>query len=682
MSGIAVAADWTQPDAGEESVRRMLAAMPHRSPDGTRVARLPHCVLGFALRATTAREWAAAQPLHDPLRGLWIVGDARIDNRDDLCAALGVKVPPSDVELLLLGYEKWGRGLAERLHGDFAFAIWNERDRSLYAARDAFGMRPLFYRHGPGRLLVASEVDALLATREFGWEIADQTVADFLARNRYRDHGRTFFREVRRLPPGHWMAASEAGLEQRRWFVYPDLPCHTSSEGEDAAEFRHRFRRAVADRLDSEGPIFSELSGGLDSASIACMADAIHREDGADRPPLTLASALYPGFACDERPYVEAVERRVRLRCEAWDATATHPGTSDPWPLAGPWREDAAFASPDAQRLARAAGARAILTGAGGDTLLFEAGVFRDLATRGRLVRLARETLLTSVYAATPGRDLFLEALRAAVPGAIRRAFRRMKPPPLEPPPGWLGPRLRPAWRQSSPPDHPAAARSWTQRLTWAWLTAPTSAWHIEIGELLAARHGLQLRCPFLDRRLAAWVLAVPWQRRLPQGRMKRLLREAMRELLPPEVAERRAVTVFDDFVAWSARRAAPRLAPLLAASRWESAGYVDQGAARALLTSVERGASSAMAGADLRNIAMLESWLRLIDGADRRRAGMAESGASESSGPGAGQPADGQVREEYRPPEVRPLGNLRDLLGKTGPSLDNPHNPNNPTRP
>lgn len=678
MSGIAVAVDWSRPDAGEESVRRMLAAMPHRAPDGTRVARLPHCVLGFALRAATTRERAAAQPLHDPLRGLWIVGDARIDNRDDLAAALGVKVLPSDVEILLLGYERWGQGLAEKLHGDFAFAIWNERERTLYAARDAFGMRPLFWHEGPGRVLVASEVDALLETREFGWEIEDQTVADFLARNRYRDLGRTFFREVRRLPPGHWMAASGAGLAERRWFVYPDQPCHSESEAEDAAEFRHRFRQAVADRLDAEGPIFSELSGGLDSGSIACMADAIYREDGAGRPPLTLASALYPGFACDERPYVEAVRAKVLLRCEAWDATAAEPGSFDSWPHAGPWRE---FASPEARRRARAAGARAILTGTGGDTLLFEMGIFRDLASRGRLVRLARETLWTKLYAATPGRDLFLEALRAAVPGPARRAFRRLKPPPREPPPDWLGPRLRPTWRRASPPVYPEAAGSWTQRLTWAWLTMPTSAWQLEIDELLAARYGLQLRCPFLDQRLAAWVLAIPWERRLPAGRMKRLLREAMDGLLPPEVAERRAVTVFDDFVAWSALRAARQVSPLLATSRWRCAGYVDQGAARALLSSVEQGGANSSAGADLWNIAMLEAWMRSVQGAIRGRADMGQGSAGKGPGPGPDERLDSEAGDGYQPPEVRPIGNLRDLLGKSGTADDSP-NPHFPARP
>ncbi len=109
MSGIAVAVDWERAEGGTGAVRRMLSAMPHRSPDGASVAAASHAALGMGLRATTARERAAAQPLHDPVAGLWLVADARIDNRDEVSRALDLPAPPaSDAELLL-------RGLAEEL---------------------------------------------------------------------------------------------------------------------------------------------------------------------------------------------------------------------------------------------------------------------------------------------------------------------------------------------------------------------------------------------------------------------------------------------------------------------------------------------------------------------------------------------------------------------------------------
>jgi len=615
MSGLAVAVDWERAEGGTEAVRRMLSAMPHRSPDGASVAAAPHAALGMGLRATTARERAAAQPLRDPEAGLWLVADARIDNRDEVSRALDLPAPPaSDAALLLRGLARLGAALASRLEGDFAFAAWDERRRVLVAARDAMGLRPLFWRAAGTGLLLASEVDALLDAGGEA-EVEPAAVLDFL-RHRIGPAVRTFFRGIHRLPPGHVLEAGEGGVRDLGHARPPPLRPEPPSRGEDVAGVRRRLRAAVARRIESGGPVVLALSGGLDSGAIACMAEDLHREDPRGQAPLLLASAVFRGFAADEAPYLEAVLSRVRFRCERWDASAAPPAAPEPLPRAHPVRDPMTGGALRALEVARAAGSRVLLMGLGGDELFLEAGVLEDLARRGRLVTLARETLGGKSYTATPGPRLLADAVRAAAPSWARRAFRAVFPRRAVPPPAWLGPALRPLW---PPPDrpHPDPVPSRVQTDVRGLLTGQDVFFAVEVAELGAARAGLQLRLPFLDRSLIEWVHSIPWERRLPRGLMKRLLRDAMAGLWPEALARRRDVALAGDYLAWSIRRTVPLLAPTVEGLRWEAEEFIVHGEAKRLLASLpDTGSVSTWwKWMETWDAASLESWLRAARG-------------------------------------------------------------------
>jgi asparagine synthase (glutamine-hydrolysing) len=130
--------------------------------------------------------------------------------------------------------------------------------------------------------------------------------------------------------------------------------------------------------------------------------------------------------------------------------------------------------------------------------------------------------------------------------------------------------------------------------------------------ELDAARAGLQLRLPFLDRALVEWVHAIPWQRRLPGGLMKRLLRDAMAGIWPEQLARRREVAIADDYIVWCLSRSVPLLAPAMEEPRWEAAEFVDHGEAARLLDSMRGSAGAACrTWLELWYIVTLEAWLR-----------------------------------------------------------------------
>jgi asparagine synthase (glutamine-hydrolysing) len=248
-----------------------------------------------------------------------------------------------------------------------------------------------------------------------------------------------------------------------------------------------------------------------------------------------------------------------------------------------------------------------LLSGFGGDELVVERGVFLDLAVRLRVVALVSEAWLGPRYSASPPRFLFWEALRGAVPARVRRVLRAFVPRPEPTPPDWLGPRLRRLFPLPVEEEPGLAWTNFTQRTTFLGLTRPGLSLSLELLGLAAARRGVELRFPFLDLKLARFVLALPPERRRPRGLLKRLLRESLRELLPREIAERDRVTTGEAIDADQRTRNVDLVRTVLEDEEpWRSAPFVDREAARNLLR--EAGAEAWIA---LWDMATLELWLR-----------------------------------------------------------------------
>ncbi|HSP56152.1 MAG TPA: asparagine synthetase B, partial [Dehalococcoidia bacterium] len=148
-------------------IARMGEVMAHRGPDGSGTWSEGPAALGHLMLHSTRESLHEELPLPRPGGELVITADARIDNRDELIAALDLNGTArdgmADSELILLAYERWGEGCAERLVGDFAFAIWDGRRQMMFCARDHFGMKPFYYHLSPTLFALGSEIKALLA---------------------------------------------------------------------------------------------------------------------------------------------------------------------------------------------------------------------------------------------------------------------------------------------------------------------------------------------------------------------------------------------------------------------------------------------------------------------------------------------------------------------------------------
>ena len=314
MSGIAGTLRFDGQDAAESDLRRMAARMAHRGPDGIEAWASGPVAVAHLRLAVTPEDLRERQPAHHSASGVTLVADLRLDARDDLAhqlglgrAAVGLANGPTDADLLVQAYLKWGHETPERLVGDFAFAVWDARDQTVFAAVDPFSVRTLYYHDAPGRLFAfASEAKALLALDEIPDAIDTVRLAHYLSGTR-TDLERSIFDRIRAVAPAQAVVASSTGV--RRWTYY-EMAAGTglgSLQGDEGVEaFRETFDRAVGDRTRSAFPVGAQLSGGLDSSSIAVVArDALRERDGGPLHTFTLTFDATP--TTDERAYAQAV---------------------------------------------------------------------------------------------------------------------------------------------------------------------------------------------------------------------------------------------------------------------------------------------------------------------------------------------------------------------------------------
>jgi len=248
-----------------------------------------------------------------------VVVDGTIDNRAELARKLGLpplaSTPEATSRLIATTYERWGANCAAHLHGEFAFLLWDRRERRLLAARDALGLRELFTRDLGRESLIASQLQMLLESPGLSG-VDEEFVADFLSCRAYCGPG-TPFKSVRRLQAGHWLSLSSSRSDTQRFWSPPSEPESSAghrSDGEIEEHFLSVFREAVDRCLGTGGRVWAELSGGLDSSSITALAhEILKNEPGRARDFATVTSVFDHTPQSDERSWSEAVVERYEL---------------------------------------------------------------------------------------------------------------------------------------------------------------------------------------------------------------------------------------------------------------------------------------------------------------------------------------------------------------------------------
>jgi asparagine synthase (glutamine-hydrolysing) len=254
-------------------------------------------------------------PWVDPRSGLVIVSDARLDARQELIEKLGItdnRVSSfTDSELILSAFRAWGRDCVAHLLGQFSFVICDPRKHTLFCARDHIGSRPFYYHLSRDLFVFASSAYSVAAHVSVRAPINRSRVGDFLEGSLERINDTcSFFQNVVRLPPAHWMEVSSDRIVTRRyWGLDPDRQLELSSDEEYADSFEEILQKSIQDGMSGHGQVASMLSGGVDSSTIVGIArDTLAKSNKAPLKTFSgISDVAADGLPCRETYFVNSV---------------------------------------------------------------------------------------------------------------------------------------------------------------------------------------------------------------------------------------------------------------------------------------------------------------------------------------------------------------------------------------
>jgi asparagine synthase (glutamine-hydrolysing) len=542
--------------------RSRIDIVAHRGPDGEGwrefMSSAGPVALGHRRLAIIDVSDAGLQPMADACDRYHLVFNGEIYNyvelREELRARGCIFTTDTDSEVLLQAYALWGEACLDRLLGMFAFLIWDERDKRLFAARDRFGIKPLYVVATPQGVAFASEIKQLLDLPGVARRMNLARVHDFLASGVSDHTAETMFEGVVQVQPGCCVTIDAASpwrgeIAPRRWYAIPPHSTLRMSEEDAAERFRELLTDSVRIHLRSDVPVGSCLSGGLDSSAIVCLMSGMLEKEGGR---VNTVSACYAEKSVDEKPFMDAVVVQT--------GAAPHwvfPRADDVFARASDitWHQDEPFGSTSifAQwcvfEEARRAGVKVMLDGQGADEQLAGyhgayAYYMADLVRRLRLVALVRTMVERQ---RVHGVSLIEQAKRFAgpvLPGPLRRFALRQRARTVDY--DWLrgdaygG--LQPApngfeaasGANGLPPVTDVA--SLCVVLTFASNLQMLLHWE----DRNSMAHSIEARVPFLDHRLVEFALALGNEHKIVRSDTKRVLRRSMAGILPKAVAERR----------------------------------------------------------------------------------------------------------------------------------------------
>lgn len=548
---------------GFEPDARRIDVVAHRGPDGrgweTYASPKGPVALGHRRLAIIDVSDAGLQPMCDASRRYWLVFNGEIYNyielREEMRAKGEIFVSESDSEVLLRAYMLWGEDALPRLRGMFAFLIWDDRDKKFFAARDRYGIKPLYMVMTPRGAAFGSEIKQLLGLPGVSGRMNVARVHDFLASGISDHTSETMFEGVVQLRGGEKIAidASRDGAieaQPHRW--YPATAGDISlSEDEAAARFRELLTESVSLHLRSDVPVGSCLSGGLDSSSIVCLMSQM-MGSGAGGAKVNTVSACYAEKSVDEKPFMEAVVAHAHT-----EPHYIFPKADDVFQRASDitWHQDEPFGSTSifAQwcvfEEARRVGVKVMLDGQGADEQLagYHGGFsyyMADLTRRRQFKQLLTTIIERNRYHGTPIAEQIKHHLVPLLPrglgGLLRRQHRALTQH------DWLGTDLlrqngnpRTAFELASdelglPPVTDLRALCMT--MTYGSNLAMLLHWE----DRNSMAHSIEARVPFLDHPLVEFDLALGNDHKIVGGDTKRVLRRGMAHVLPESVRERR----------------------------------------------------------------------------------------------------------------------------------------------
>lgn len=522
MCGIAGIFDTKNRPVAERDLQAMADILAHRGPDDEGIHVNDHVGLAFRRLSIIDLSPAGHQPMSNESGTIHIVFNGEIYNYRELGAVLRAKgfrfQSKTDTEVLLHAYEAYGPDCVKRLNGMFAFALYDAEKDRIFCARDRLGIKPLYYLLDDGRFFFASEIKAILAALKQKPEVNLNALNEYFTfQNIFTDE--TLFNSIKILPAGHTLTVQRDGTVTVEQYWTPVFrPKRTMTYREAVEELRDIFTKATTRHLIGDVPVGSQLSGGMDSASLVAVATQSipHFMTFTAGFDLALAQGLERNF--DERQDAECVARHVKSEHYSM---VIQPGDMERilprliWHL-----EDLRLGNsyPNyyicqlASKFVKVA-----LSGAGGDEL------FAGYPWRYELVQDATEPKeFDRKYFAYWQRLVPEDQKKKFFQPAVWKSIRKEQP--------------YESYRSTIAPVDDLDPLS--KCLYFELITFLHGLLIVE--DKVSSAHGLEVRVPFLDARLIDFALSVPPEWKVKNGTGKAILREALKPLLPKAIIAKR----------------------------------------------------------------------------------------------------------------------------------------------
>lgn len=538
-----------QSEAKEADIRRMMDAVSHRGPDGGGCALFGSLALGHRRLSILDLSENAFQPMR--YLGRYVTtynGEIYnyIELREEL-KALGYSFSTDcDTEVLLASYACWGEDCLNRFNGMWGFCIYDEQERKLFCARDRFGIKPFYYTQREGYFAFASEIKQLLLLEDSAPQANRDALLAFLIAAQLDHSSATLFEGIFQLEPGTCLTfdLDTRRLAIRRWYELARVkPSHASFD-ENVRIYRERFADAVRLRLRSDVPVGSCLSGGLDSSAIVCTINRLLREGGTAFEQ-HVVSACFDEPQYDERPYMDAVLEQTGAISHRTFPNVEHVlDELDHFTrqMDEPITSTSHYAQWCVYREAKKSGLAVMLDGQGSDEQLagyteFFDLMFIELVRSFRFVKLEREIRYfnerrKTAFYQSGWRYRMELILRAFTPDFIKR-YRRKKRISA------LGPYTAEQMRN---PEVQRLSESFDIKRPRAFIRAQifrTLAVLLHYGDRNSMAFSVESRLPFLDYRLVEAIYAMPLSHKIRNGLTKRVMRAAMRGIMPDLITDR-----------------------------------------------------------------------------------------------------------------------------------------------
>jgi asparagine synthase (glutamine-hydrolysing) len=492
--------------------------------------------LPFHARSESERD---EQPFRS-CEGQVVIWDGRLDNREELMASLRTELrkDPADVAIVATALQLWGIAALGKFLGDWALSAWDPKERIVILARDFLGTKPLYYKNDEGSFSWSTRIDPLLRSKKQASHFQEEYLAGWFLQ--FPGTNLTPFAGIHSVPPASYVLVRPRKTVIRQYWNFDSAKRvrHQDDRGYEE-HFRALFEQSVRRRLRSTTPVLAELSGGMDSSSIVCMADLVLSRGHAETARLdTISFYDHSEPNWNEGAYFNMVEQRrghaglhlpVNFRnslrpCFPAERFAPTPGSGDSF------NENERYAA-----YLRSGQYRVLLQGLGGDEVL--GGIpapspeLADLLICGQIRTFAKSLMAWSLAARVPvfrlTADVFGEYFPARFPSRTLDAA------------PWLRPEFVRRNREALLGYEPTRA-GWSVRPSLRANLQTLDYLRRYIGCLASSANNLERRFPYLDRDLLEFLYAVPREQLLRPNQRRSLMRRALRGIVPDEILNRK----------------------------------------------------------------------------------------------------------------------------------------------